>query len=136
VVQAPPERAWELMSDTARYSDWVVGTDEVTRTDGPAREGSTYEERNTILGPWKARTKWRVTEFAQGRRQVHESEDVPLVKRFFVVMELEPEGDASLFTLTLRADGAGLFGKLMRPGVERDNRKTVEQFAELARREL
>ena len=135
-MQAPPEPVWELASDTSRYAEWVIGTDEVTRTDGPAREGSTYDERNTILGPWKASAKWRVTEFTEGRRQVHESGDVPFVKRLLVIMELEPEADVSLLTLTLRAEGSGLFGRLMKPGVERDNRKTVGQFAELARREL
>ena len=51
-VAAPPERAWELLCDTSRYADWVEGTDEVTRTDGPASPGSTYDEVNPIMGPW------------------------------------------------------------------------------------
>ena len=77
-VSAPPERVWELISDTSRYADWVAGTDEVTRTDGPAREGSTYDEVNPILGPWKARSRWTVTEFDPPRRQVHRGEGLPL----------------------------------------------------------
>ena len=60
VVPASQERVFELLSDTARYSEWVTGTNAVTRTDGPAREGSTYDEVNPILGPWKASTTWRV----------------------------------------------------------------------------
>jgi carbon monoxide dehydrogenase subunit G len=138
-VPAPPEQVWELTCDTTRYAEWVVGTDQVTRTDGPAREGSTYDEKNTIVGPWKARTSWRVTEFDAPRRQVHVSNDVPLAREFLVIMEVTPEGDGSRVTFTLGAEMkgplGGLFAKAMRPGVARDNRRTVAQFAELARRE-
>lgn len=138
-VPASPAAVWELLCDTSRYAEWVVGTDEVTRTDGPARDGSSYDERNTILGPWKARTAWRVTEFDAPRRQVHVSGDVPLAREFAVVMEVAPEGEGSRVTLILRGEMRGplgaLFGKAMRPGVERNNRRTVEQFAELVGRE-
>jgi uncharacterized protein YndB with AHSA1/START domain len=67
-VAAPPERAWEALCDTARYAEWVEGTLEVTRTDGPAAPGSTYDEINPVLGPWKATTRWTVTEFDPPRR--------------------------------------------------------------------
>ena len=50
-VAAPAAEVWELLCDTSRYAEWVAGTDEVTRTDGPAREGSTYDEINPIVGP-------------------------------------------------------------------------------------
>jgi hypothetical protein len=112
---ATPEEAQELICDTHRYAEWVVGTDAVTRADGRAREGATY-------------------------RQVHTSADVPLVERFDVVMEIEPEGDDSLFRVNLRGKPgfrpAGLlFARLMRPPVAHDNRKTVAAFAALVRRE-
>ncbi|MBA2630459.1 MAG: SRPBCC family protein [Thermoleophilaceae bacterium] len=41
VIAAPQERVWEVLGDTGRYAEWVAGTDEATRTDGPARPGST-----------------------------------------------------------------------------------------------
>jgi hypothetical protein len=137
---ATPEQAWELICDTHRYAEWVVGRDAVTRADGRAREGATYDEANTILGPWKARTTRRVIEFSAPHRQVHTSTDLPLGERFDVVMEIEPEGDESLFRVTLRAKPdfrpAGLlFAGLMRPRVARDNRKTVAALAGLVRRE-
>jgi carbon monoxide dehydrogenase subunit G len=132
-VAAPPARVWELISDTRRYAEWVAGTDAVTRTDGPTAPGSTYDEVNPILGPWKARTRWTVAEHEPLRRQVHTSTDVPLLRRFDVVMELEPEGAGTRFTLTLRAQPAlgplgAAFGRLMRPKVARDNRRTVAQL--------
>src|SRR5688500_4093761 len=102
LVPLPPDEVWELLSDTTRYPAWVEGTAEVTRTEGPAREGSTYDEVNPIAGPWKARTSWRVTEFTPPRRQVHRSTDVPFTSSFDVIMEVEPEGEGTLVTLTLQ----------------------------------
>jgi carbon monoxide dehydrogenase subunit G len=141
-VSAPPERVWQLLCDTSRYVEWVAGTDEVTRTDGPAERGSTYDEVNPILGPWKAKTRWTVIEFEAPRRQVHRSEGLPLTSSFDVVMEVAPVGDsASEVTITLRGTSSGgplgsVFTRLMTGQIKRDNEKTVRQFAELAAREL
>jgi carbon monoxide dehydrogenase subunit G len=141
IVSARPEDAFTLLSDTARYPEWVTGTDAVTRTDGPAREGSTYDEVNPVLGPWRAKTHWRVVEHEAPRRSVHSTGDIPLSSHFEVVMEVAPEGDASRVTLTLRGQPAfgpvgAVFARLMRGQVDRDNRRSVEAFAELATREL
>jgi hypothetical protein len=56
-------------------------------------------------------------------------------------MEVEPEGDGSRLTLTLRGTPAlgpigSAFAALMKGQVDRDNRNSVEAFAELARHEL
>src|SRR4051812_15424386 len=140
-VSAPPEKVWELLCDTSRYAEWVEGTDEVTRTDGPAAPGSTYDEVNPMLGPWKAKTRWTVEEFDAPRRQVHRGEGIPIASEFRVTMEVAPAGEASEVTLALRGTSAlGPLGALMttamRGQVERDNRKTVQNLTELAAREL
>jgi carbon monoxide dehydrogenase subunit G len=141
VVPAPPEDVFALLSDTERYPEWVTGTNAVTRTDGPAAEGSTYDEINPILGPWKASTKWQVVEHEAPRRSVHRTGDIPLSGSFEVVMEVAPEGGASEVTITLRGEPAygpvgAVFARLMKGQVDRDNRSSVEAFAELATREL
>jgi carbon monoxide dehydrogenase subunit G len=141
IVAASPEDVFALLSDTARYSEWVTGTDAVTRTDGPAVEGSTYDEINPVLGPWKAKTHWRVVEHEAPRRTRHETGDIPLSSHFQVVMEVAPEGDASRVAMTLRGEPAlgpvgAVFARLMQGQVKRDNRRSVEAFAELATREL
>jgi carbon monoxide dehydrogenase subunit G len=141
VVPASQDRVFELLCDTARYSEWVTGTNAVPRTDGPAREGSTYDEVNPILGPWKANTSWRVVEHDPPRRTVHSTGDIPLSSHFEVVMEVAPEAGASEVTMTLRGEPAfgpigAVFARLMQGQVDRDNRRTVEAFAELATREL
>src|SRR3954451_6593325 len=141
VVPASQERVFEFLCDTARYPEWATGTNAVPRTDGPAREGSTYDEVNPILGPWPANTTWRVIEHEPPRRTVHTTGDIPLSSRFEVVMEVAPEGDASEGTVTLRGEPAfgpigAVFARVMQGQVERDNRRSVEPFAELATREL
>jgi carbon monoxide dehydrogenase subunit G len=141
VVPAPAERVFELLSDTARYPEWVTGTSAVTRTDGPAREGSTYDEVNPILGPWKASTSWRVVEHQPPRRTRHTTGDIPLSSHFEVVMEVASEDDVSEVTITLRGEPSlgpigALFARFMQGQVDRDNRRSVEAFAELAAREL
>jgi carbon monoxide dehydrogenase subunit G len=141
VVPAPPEKVWELVSDSSRYHEWVEGTEAVTRTDGPTRPGSTYDEVNPILGPWKAHTHWTVTEYEAPRRQVHRGTGLPLAAEFDVIFELVPEGDSTGFSQTLRGKPSmgplgAAFAALMRGQVDRDNRKSVENLAELARREI
>jgi carbon monoxide dehydrogenase subunit G len=137
-VSVPPDRVWDLLCDTSRYAEWVAGTDEVTRTDGPAEQDSTYDEVNPILGPWKARSRWTVTGFEPPRRQVHRAEGLPLTSSFEVVMEVAPVGEgASEVTITLRGSSSAgplgaLFLRLMSGQVERDNRRSVQRLAELA----
>ena len=136
VLPVPPEQLWELISDTDRYPEWVQGTDAVTRTDGPTAPGSTYDEVNPVIGPWKARTHWTVVEHDAPRRQVHTSADLPLVSRLDIVMVSDPHPAGTSFALTFRAVpshgpvGAACAG-LMRPRIARDNRRTVEQLTRL-----
>lgn len=139
VMPATPERVWELVSDTSRYADWIAGTAEVTRTDGPAREGSTYDEVNPIIGPWRAKTRWTVIEFDPPRRQVHRSVDIPFASEFLVIIEIAPSGAGSEATFTLQAEpslgvlGASILGAL-KSQTRKDNERTVRSLAELAAR--
>jgi uncharacterized protein YndB with AHSA1/START domain len=77
-IPAPPERVWAIACDSSRYPEWVENTLRMIRTDGPTRPGATMEELTRIAGPWKAVTRWRVTEFdppspagARRRRRQH-----------------------------------------------------------------
>jgi hypothetical protein len=76
-IAAAPVRVWELVCDTSGYAERVAATAAVSGTDGPASKGSTYDELNPIVGPWRAKTHWTVIEFDPPHRQVHRSEDVP-----------------------------------------------------------
>lgn len=138
----PQEALWELICDTARYAEWVEDTKEVVRTDGPAEPGSTYDERNRVLGPISASSHWTVVEHEPPRRTVHRGEGVAIAKSIQIEMALQPVGaDATEVTLTLRYEPAfGPLGRLLAAAVlhrqvEAGMRRSADALAELAARE-
>jgi uncharacterized protein YndB with AHSA1/START domain len=139
VTAASPAKLWELVCDTSRYPEWVAATAAETRTDGPAREGSTYDEINPIMGSWRARTRWTLIEFDPPNRQVHRSEDTPFASESLVIIDLAPSGDGSQVTVTLRlspslgALGTSVLG-LRKSQTRKDNERSVRKLAELAAR--
>ena len=137
LTAAQPAKLWELVCDTSRYPEWVAATAAVTRSDGPAREDSTYEEINPIMGPWRAKTRWTVIEFDPPNRMVHRSEDVPFASEYLIIIDLAPSGDGSEVTLTLRvrpslgALGASVL-RLLKSQTRKDNERSVRGLATLA----
>jgi carbon monoxide dehydrogenase subunit G len=59
-VSAPPADVFELLCGTARYSEWVTGTDALTRTEGPG-----VPELSLMLGQLNRRNRCTVKAFAQ-----------------------------------------------------------------------
>ena len=102
VVPAPPEGVWELVSDPDRFAEWADLTVEVTRADKPLRLGSTYEERNVVLGPIKGTSRWTVVEDEAPRRQTHRGEGIALAASLDFFVELEPAEQATRLTVGLR----------------------------------
>jgi carbon monoxide dehydrogenase subunit G len=139
-IPAPPERVWEMVSDTSRYAEWVENTLQVVRTDGPARVGSTYDEITRLVGPWKTSTRWRITEFVPIRLQVHEGAGVITARQMAVIIELAPAGENTHLTLTIRttprfgAIGSAI-GRAMNSTLTRAQQRSVDAFAALVARE-
>jgi uncharacterized protein YndB with AHSA1/START domain len=133
VIAVPPAQLWELVSDTSRNPEWVAGTAAVTRTDGPARQGSTYDEINPIMGPFRAKTRWTVIELDPPRRQVHRSEDVPFARETLIIIDLTPSGDGTKVTVTLRARGRRVL-RVLKSRMREDNERSVGDLAALAAR--
>lgn len=138
-IPAPPAEVWDVLCDTAHYADWVPGTDAVSRTDGRAALGVTYDEINPILGPWKQATRWDITTYDDGHRMVHTSADLPLSRTFRVTMEIAPAGTGTRVTITLEAEESlgpvgWLFGKAMAPLVARDNQRSLVNLENRLRR--
>jgi uncharacterized protein YndB with AHSA1/START domain len=137
MIAAAPERVWELVSDTSRFPEWVTAVAAVPRTDGPAREGSTFDELTHLVGPFRAKTHWTFIEFDPPRRLAWRSEDVPFASEFLVITEVAPSGDGSKVTSTLRARpslgvlGASMY-RMMKSQQRKDNERTVRKLAELA----
>jgi len=104
VIPASSEQIWQLLDDTSRYAEWVPQTLEVTRNDGEAVVGATYDERNQVFGPIKGNSRWRVVERDPGRYSLHEGEGLPLVSNISIEFRTEPAGESTEVTSTLRYD--------------------------------
>ena len=104
VIPAPPDEIWRVLDDTSRYAEWVPQTLAVTRNDGEAVVGATYDERNTVFGPIKGNSRWRVTERDEGRYSLHEGEGLPLVDNVSIEFRTQAAGDSTEVTSTLRYD--------------------------------
>jgi hypothetical protein len=123
------------MCDTSRYADWGAQTLEISRTDGPAEMGSTYDERVPFIGPLKAVLHWRVSEFEPPQRQVHTGH-VWYARKLISEMECSPAEDGTTFTMTLRATPrlgplGAMLERALAPSVQRNWDRTVENFKEV-----
>jgi uncharacterized protein YndB with AHSA1/START domain len=141
-ITARPEQVFELISDTTRYSDWAENTLEVVRTDGPARVGSTYDERNVVFGPIRASSRWKVVEHDPPRRSLHTGDGIGLARSTSVEFELVPAGESTELTLTFRYEpafgpiGAAIDGLVARRSLEASIGRSLENLAGIAEREL
>jgi len=98
VVDVEQERAWALLCDFSRWSEWVAFTDEVVEHPDELHEGAVYRERSHV-GPVKQVSEWRVTEFDAPHRQVHIGRVGPM--RPTLTMVMEPEGQGTRFPQTI-----------------------------------
>ena len=104
VIPADADSVWRVLDDTGRYAEWVPQTLEVTRSEGEAVVGATYDERNAVFGPIKGKSRWRVAERDPGRYSRHDGEGLPLVKNVSIEFRTEPAGASTEVISTLRYD--------------------------------
>jgi hypothetical protein len=139
-VAATQEQVWEMARDTSRYADWVESTVKVIRADGPTAPGTTYDELTRVGGPWKTTTHWRVAEFNAPTRQIHEGTGLVTARGLKLVMETEPSGTGTRFTMTLSytprfgVAGAAL-DRVVGGSVTRAQQRSAQAFAGIVERE-
>ena len=141
VIPVPAEEVWRILDDTSRYAEWVEQTTEVTRNDGEAVVGATYEERNTVFGPIKGTSRWEVVERDAGRYSRHDGEGLPLVKDVSIEFRTEAAGESTEVTSTLRYDTTlGPLGALIDRAAHGQTvsaqEKSLANLEELVRREV
>jgi carbon monoxide dehydrogenase subunit G len=142
VVSAAPEAVWALISNPDRFAEWADLTDEVLRADRPLGLGSTYEERNTVLGPIKGTSRWTVVQHEAPRRQTHRGEGIALAASLDFFLELEPSEQATQLTIGLRyRPGLGALGALVdrlytRRSIQAAMEHSAANLAAIVEREL
>jgi carbon monoxide dehydrogenase subunit G len=104
VIPASQDEVWGILDDTSRYAEWVPQTLAVTRNDGEAVVGATYEERNQVFGPIKGSSRWTVVERDPGRYSRHDGEGLPLLANVSIEFRTEAAGESTEVSSTLRYD--------------------------------
>ena len=135
-IDAPPERVWEFVSDTARYSEWIEFVRELVEvSDSPLRACSTYRER-AKPGPRESVYEWRIEEWDAPRRQVHSHASFEMDARLEVALEPSNGGTRMWHRMEYR-----MFPKLRPLGwlleravVRRKMRADMERFLGNAKR--
>lgn len=136
VIPAPVERIWEIVSDTARYTEWVAAVLEVTDHHGTAEIGKTYSERNQTLGPLTTRSVWTVREITPLRRRVDTGVGFAPLREMTNIFEFRPIDDSTEMTYTVRyLIPPPLFGRLLhrviRPGIGQGMQSSMSNLADL-----
>lgn len=133
---------WDVIGATERYAEWVVNTLAVTRVDSPRAEpGVTYDERNRIVGPWTARSSWRVVSADPPRHTIHAGSGIALAVDLQLEITLTPDGAGTIYRHVLSYEPAlGRLGllidRVVAPLLQRDVRRTARQLKVLVESEV
>lgn len=115
-MAAPPQRVWEVMSDTDRWHEWTPSVTSIRRLDGGA---FAVGSRALIRQPKFPPALWKITAIQPGRSFTWAS-TAPGV-RVIAHHWVEPANGGSRATLSLEYRGilGGLLGRLTRDITER-----------------
>ncbi|KAA1415962.1 SRPBCC family protein [Nocardioides humilatus] len=136
-LAVPIDRVWEVVSNTARYADWVHGVVEVTDDHGPATVGRTYSEVNKSVGPLTMRTTWTVREVDPQRTRVDTGVGLAPLQNFVNVFDFRANRDGGTeMTYTARYSvGLGPVGvileRLLRPGMRHGFQTSMRNLEDL-----
>lgn len=98
LIPASPPRVWSVLADGAAFKDWVVGCRRVRRIEGGWPDVGSKVHHQVGLGPLNLNDTTTVVESQPAQRLVLRARFRPAgIAR--VVIELEPEGDATAVTM-------------------------------------
>jgi hypothetical protein len=138
-IAAPLDVVWDLVTDIARFPDWIESTLEIVHVDGGIALGASYVERSRISGFFTSTICWRVAQYEPRRRVEYTGSGVSVLSRLGYSVEIEPVGSATEFTLELwylpRFGPLGSFMEVAaRSNVNAEHRRSVATFSILAER--
>ena len=90
-VEAPPERVFDVLSDTSSYGHWVVGSKHIRGEEGGWPAPGSRFHHTVGVGPLTVRDHTSVEESQRPRRLVLRAKFRPMgIAR--IALDLEPEG--------------------------------------------
>ncbi|BAW04887.1 SRPBCC family protein [Nocardia seriolae] len=136
VIPAPVERVWEVVSDTARYAEWVAAVLEVTDHHGTAEIGKTYAERNRTLGPLTTRSLWTVREIDPLRRRVDTGIGFEPLREMTNIFDFRPVDGGTEMTYAVHyriapAPFGRLLHRIVQPGTRQGMQSSMSNLTDL-----
>lgn len=136
IIPAPVDRVWEVISNTARYAEWVAAVLEVTDHHGPAEVGKTYSERNRTLGPLTTRSVWTVQEIDPLRRRVDTGTGFDPLREMTNIFEFRPVETGTEMTYAVRyqitpAPFGHLLHRIVQPGTRQGMQTSMSNLSDL-----
>lgn len=120
VVDAPPERVFDVLADPEHYEDWVVGAAETHDTPGRPwpRPGSLFRHRVGV-GPLSLRDNTKVEHSERPHRLVLEARFRPLgIAEIELLLEPRDRGTLVVMREAPKAGPAKLLNSVARPVVD------------------
>ncbi len=142
VINAPPERVYDLALDPDRFGEWMDNfvRVEVLDAGGPDRVGARWRETRKMFGK-EATEEFEVTEGARPERYalyVDGSKGTTGKGEYRFTYDLAPAGDGTRMRFTGEIEAPGFFGRVMSRLMVGAMRKMclrdMQRFAEFARR--
>jgi hypothetical protein len=116
-MSAPLPAVWGILEDLPRLPEWLAFAKEVEDVSSArAVVGARY-----VVTPhrsYEPTTSWTVTEVAEGRRQVHESE-MPMISGVRSTIEVQDADGGAIVRVHWRGEPSKLASRLMRPVFQR-----------------
>jgi uncharacterized protein YndB with AHSA1/START domain len=98
-LKAPPERVFEVLTDTGMYADWVVGAHKIRDTDAAWPAVGSRFHHQVGAGPFKLNDHTEVVEIEPSRRLVLHARARPMGTAI-VTMLLEERDGGTQVTMT------------------------------------
>jgi len=113
LIDAPPDRVFQLASDFARVPEHIPEIKRVEMlTDGPVGIGTRFKETRVMFGK-EATETMEVTEFTPPRLYALRAESCGA--RYESTLRFEPDSGGTLTTLDLTVTPVSFFARLMQP---------------------
>jgi hypothetical protein len=111
LVGASRDEVWDLYDDIAGAPRWIPAVREILYISGPARVGTVYRERTSLLGI-PSTAQWEVVEHRRPRMQVRASEDAWIARMLTLSFEGRGSGTRVSHMVEIRSKLWGPIGWL------------------------
>ncbi|HET6860770.1 MAG TPA: SRPBCC family protein [Streptomyces sp.] len=133
LIRRPPEAVWEVLADSSRYADWVVGTSQTRPKGSDWPEVGASLAYTVRLGPWTAQGETTVRLSERPRVLELEADSGPLGTAR-IAIEIRPWGEHTLVIVDehpLRGLGGALHNTAVDAALQLRHRSMLARLAKV-----